>query len=99
MKRDVRLLRRAESDIVGIARYLTRDSPARAEKTIEHILDAIERLGIHPESGPMPREPRLKAAGFRCLTCSPYLIFYKILGRQIRIYRVLHGARSYKALL
>ena len=99
MKRPVRLLRSAETDIRGIARYITRDSPQSAEKTVARLLDAIDQLAVHPESGPIAREERLKSLGFRTLSCGAYLMFYKVVRTQVRIYRVLHGKRSFKSLL
>lgn len=99
MKRAVRILLSAQRDLSEIAAYLRRDAPEGAERVIEEVLRGIERLGELPESGPVPRDPRLARLGFRYLACGRYLVFYKLTRSQLRIYRVLHQRRAYERLL
>lgn len=48
----------------------------------------------------MPRDPVLRQRGYRYLVFEgEHLIFYKVLPRQIRVYRVLRGRRAYQHLL
>lgn len=96
---NVRILKRAEKDLSAIHRYVSRDSVRNATAVVDALLVAIEGLGDFPESGPVPRDERLRRLGFRFVASSSYLIFYKIVRRQIRVYRVLHGKRSYEQLL
>ena len=99
MKRAVRVLRRAETDLQQIYDLILREAPARAERFIDGVLDAIQGLDALAERGPRPRDPTLRARGFRFLVHGDYLVFYKVLPRQVRVYRVLHGRRAYRGLL
>lgn len=99
MKRDVRIIRSAQRDLVEIAAYLRCDAPDAAERVIDELLKGIDRLGAFPESGPVPRDERLARLGFRYLACGRYLVFYKLTRAQVRIYRVLHERRAYERLL
>ena len=95
----VRILRRAQTDLEEIKRYIKRDSPRRAEKFVSKLLDRIESLSTLPNAGILPRDEVLRARGFLVLIEGQYLIFYKVLSKQVRVYRVLHGRRRYQHLL
>ena len=95
----VRILRRAQTDLEEIKRYIERDSPRRAEKFVSKLLDRIESLSTLPNAGILPRDEVLRARGFWVLIEGQYLIFYKVLSKQVRVYRVLHGRRRYQHLL
>ena len=99
MKREVRIIRSAQRDLSEIAAYLRCDTPAAAERTLDELLGGIDRLGLLPESGPVPRDPRLARLGFRYLARGRYLVFYKVTSAQVRIYRVVHERRAYERLL
>jgi plasmid stabilization system protein ParE len=99
VKRTVRVLRRAAADIVEIDRYLARESPSIATRVIDDLLDAIDSLAELAERAPRPRDETLRARGYRFLSQRPYLVFFKIKGRQVRVHRVLHGRRAYARLL
>ncbi len=99
MTRTVRVLKRAYRDIEEIDRYLRRESPALAERLVGELIDAMETLADHSERTPRPQDPRLRALGFRYLVHRPYLVFFKIAAKQVRVYRVLHGRRAYARLL
>ena len=95
----VRILRRAQTDLEEIKRYIERDSPRRAEKFVSKLLDRIESLSTLPHAGILPRDQTLRARGFLVLIEGQYLIFYKVLSKQVRVYRVLQGRRRYQHLL
>jgi len=99
MRRRVRLLRRAQNDLLEIQRYVARDSPPAADRTVDRILDSIESLDESPLRGVTPRDARLQAQGFRFLVVTPCLVFYKVARREVRVYRVLHGRRAYEDIL
>ncbi len=99
MKRSVRLLRRARRDLQEVYDFLAREAPASADVVLDDLFDAIESLEPMAERGGRPRDPILRAAGYRFLVVGNHLIFYKLVGRQVRVYRVLHGRRSYRDLL
>ena len=99
MTRTVRILRRAQFDLMEILRYVERDRPDVAKRIAERLLDSIESLGEMSERGAVPRDERLAALGYRVLVQGEYLVFYKVLRTQVRVYRVLHGRRKYAQLI
>ena len=99
MRRSVRILRRAQRDLVEIQRYVKRDRPVAAVRLMDRLLDAIESLERLPDRGGVPRDERIASLGYRVLVERDYLVFYKVLPSQVRIYRVLHGRRKYGHLV
>lgn len=99
MKCSVRILRRAVRDLEEINAYLRHKAPSGAGDLLDDLLDAIESLGDFASRGATPRDDRLRGQGFRFLVQRPYLVFYKVRGRTVRVYRVLHGRRAWAALL
>ena len=99
MSRTVRVLRRAQRDLLEIREYVAWDDPAAAQRVVEGLVTAIESLADLPERGARPREARLRRMGYRFLVQGRYLVFYKVLRAQVRVYRVLHGSRAYSDLL
>ena len=98
-RRSVRILRRAQDDLVEIHRYILRDRPGAADRFVDNLLDAIESLELNPARGAVPRDQRVRGLGYRVLIHGEHLVFYKVLPRQVRVYRVLHGRRRYADLL
>jgi toxin ParE1/3/4 len=99
MKRSVRVLRRAKRDLQQIYDLIAREAPRRADPFIDELLDAIESLGTLSERGATPRDEALRQQGYRFLVHGQYLVFYKVLRQQVRVYRVLQGSRAYRSLL
>jgi toxin ParE1/3/4 len=97
--RSVRVLRRAQRDLSEIYAYVAREAPSRAGPFIGRLLDAVESLSTLADRGSIPRDPTLRASGYRFLVHGSYLIFYKVLRRHVRVYRVLRGNRAYRGLL
>lgn len=95
----VRVLRRAQRDLEEIDDYINREAPAHADALVDALYTAIESLATHPQRGARPRDAVLRAAGYRFLVHGAYLIFYKVAGRTVRVYRVLHGRRAYRGIL
>jgi toxin ParE1/3/4 len=95
----VRILRRAQADLIQIQAYIMRDRPDAAQELINRIFDRLVGLQTLPQRGAVPRDRRLRAAGYRFLLEGEYLIFYRRKGREVRIRRVLHGRRRYRHLL
>jgi plasmid stabilization system protein ParE len=92
-------MRRAERDLDEIQRYLDIDAPRASGRVIDGLLEAIESLADIPLRGAVPSDPDLERAGYRFLAQAPYLVFYKVRGRTVRIFRVLHGRRNWWRLL
>ena len=95
----VRLLKRCVADLEEIRRYIDRERPEAAHRVIERILHAAESLANNPARGAQPRDERLRRLGYRFMVVRPYLVFYKVAGRVVRVYRVLHGRQRYQRLL
>jgi toxin ParE1/3/4 len=95
----VRVLRSAQRDLQEIYDHILREAPMRAGPFIDKLIAAIESLSTMPDRGAIPRDPILRARGYRFLVQDPYLIFYKVKGRQARVHRVLRGSRAYRGLL
>lgn len=98
-RRSVRILRAAQDDLAEIHRYIRRDRPGAADRFIDELLDAIESLELNPQRGALPGDERLRELEYRVLIHGNHLVFYKVLPKQVRIYRVLHGRRSYADLI
>ena len=99
MKRPVRVLRRAQLDLLEIQAYVLRDNPRAAVRLIDDLLADLRRLGAFPSRGARPKDARLRKAEYRYLVHGEYLIFYKVFASHVRIYRVVHGRRMYTHLL
>ena len=99
MRRPVRVLRRAQDDLLEIHRYIGRDRPTAADRMLDSLIDSIGSLARFPGRGLVPRDDRLRSLKFRVLSEGDYLVFYKVLTQQVRIYRVIHGKRRCEHLL
>lgn len=95
----VRLLRRAQGDLIELQQYFSRESPAAADRIVEGLLTAIESLAAHPLKGAVPMDERLAALGFRFLVKRRYIVFYKATRTRVTVYRVLHARREYRTPL
>lgn len=93
------MLRRAQRDLQQIYDYVAREAPTRADSFIDGFLEAIASLNELSERGAAPRDLVLRQRGYRYLEHRRYLIFYKVLPRQVRVYRIVHAKRAYRHLL
>jgi plasmid stabilization system protein ParE len=98
-KRSVRVLRRAQRDLQEIHDFIVREAPGSADPFIDGLLDALGSLSTMSGRGTMPRDETLRRQGYRFLVHGKYLVFYKVVRRQVRVYRVLRGSRAYRGLL
>jgi toxin ParE1/3/4 len=99
VKRAVRLLRRAQADLQRLHDHLAEMAPLRADTFIDRLISAIEALESFPERGSVPRDDALRQRGYRFIVYADYLVFHKVLPRQVRVYRILYGGRAYRSLL
>ena len=95
----VRLLTVAEQDFKEIIDYILADNVTAALSIAEKIEANLNLLETNPQLGRIPNDDELLRLGYRYLIVLDYLIFYKIEGSTIFVYRILHGARNYKSLL
>jgi toxin ParE1/3/4 len=87
----VYLTRAATRQVDAILRYLAAENPPAAQKFVERIEEMRKLLREHPGIG--RRIPRRRLRRFP-LHPFPYLIYYEISGRTVRIVRVWHSARK-----
>ncbi len=78
---------------------MQRDRPGAADRFTDKLLDSIEAFKANPQRGARPRDERLRQLGHRVLVHGEYVVFYKVLPKQVRVYRVLHGRRRYSDLV
>jgi toxin ParE1/3/4 len=99
MTTKVRILRKAQADLLEIQSYIGRERPLAARRIVEALLHAIGRLGENPREGPPARDEGLRRRRFRFLPSGKYVIFYKTGRAGVRVYRVLDGKRDYRRML
>src|SRR5512136_2749544 len=95
----LRYLPVAVDDLISIFDWIAGDSPANAEAFIEKLDQRIGSLKIHPFLGRLPRDDKLKNAGYRVLVVGSYLVFYIVRGKTVEIHRVVHGSRNLDDML
>ncbi|HVC80627.1 MAG TPA: type II toxin-antitoxin system RelE/ParE family toxin [Chloroflexota bacterium] len=87
----------ARSDVIDIAYYIAEDSLTAADRFVEAVDAAYSRLADMPEIGAAREygDPALKGMRMWPVPGSPkHLIFYRATATEVRIVRVLHGARD-----
>lgn len=87
---------KAENDLENIGDAIAFDNPHRAVTFIREIHDHCQVLSTTPEVA-SKRDDLIE--GIRMLVHGNYVMFYTILETEIRIERVLHGARDLSALI
>lgn len=99
MKHEIRITELAIADVVEIVEHIAEDSPVSAAEVGRAIYSKIESLADFPKMGPSLSSKIGIMTDYRFLTSGAYLIFYKIEGNYVSIYRVLNGARDYLTVL
>jgi len=95
---DVRFLQEALDDLEEIVLYIAQDSRTAALRMHDKIIEKANGLTIFPKRGRLVPDKKMAAAGYRMLGIKPYIVFYRIVDRNVLIYRVLHGATNYPLL-
>ena len=95
---DVRFLQEALEDLEEIVLYIAQDSRQAALRMHDEIVEKANDLTIFPKRGRLVPDKKMAAAGYRMLGIKPYIAFYRIIERDVFIYRVLHGATNYPIL-
>ena len=95
---EVRFLQEALDDLEEIVLYIARDNSAAALRMHDEIIGIAEDLSVFPKRGRLVTDTRMRKSGYRTLLVKPYIAFYRIIGRNVFIYRVIHGATNYPAL-
>ncbi|MBI6138027.1 type II toxin-antitoxin system RelE/ParE family toxin [Serratia plymuthica] len=83
-------------DIENIGDYIAQDNPACALSFISELYNQCQRIGESPEV--YQKRPEL-GRDVRISTYGKYLIVFTAIQRNVRIERILHGARNILRLL
>jgi toxin ParE1/3/4 len=92
----VRYSAAALKDLRDIARFIAADSPEHARKFVARLERECAALGSAPLI--FPRISRFADLGLRRKVYRDHLIFYQVTD-VVMIFRIIHGARDYDALL
>lgn len=84
----------AEKDIEAIGDYIALDNPARAVTFMAALYQQCCSISAAPQAWRL--RPEL-GKGIRCCVYQRYLICYSAINDEVRIERVLHGARNVAA--
>lgn len=87
----LRITPRANSDLLEIWAYISDDSERTADKFIDQMHEAIQKLAKHPELG---RRRDELSQGIRSFPFRRYVVFYRRTSAFLLIVRILHGARD-----
>lgn len=90
------ILPAARADLVEIGDFIALDNPERAASFLDEIEAKLIQVAARPGSFPARDELH---AGLRSARHGRYLIFFMECGNEVRIVRVLHGARDLPRLL
>jgi len=82
----------AVEDVTSIFDWIANNSPSDAEAFIDKIDQRISSLQTHPFLGRIPRDDKLKSAGYRILVIESCRAFYVIRGKTIEIHRLIYGS-------
>ncbi|WP_420022119.1 type II toxin-antitoxin system RelE/ParE family toxin [Candidatus Enterococcus huntleyi] len=91
------LSRKIAYDIAEIGRYMTKIGvyEINITHTINKIYKRIEQLQFLPHTG-APLDLKIGGkTGYRCAIVNNYVIFYKIIGNNIRVTRILSERQDY----
>lgn len=81
----------ASADLMDVAVYIAQDNPIAALEFVDKLEASCHRLGVSPGIG--TARPEL-GHGICMWPHGSYLIFYRVDKNDIRIERVMHGARD-----
>lgn len=93
--RPVVLSRRAIEDLVETRDYLEAARPGAGAAMVSAIARRLWLLEDNPHLGPVYQEWPI----YRRLVHRNYLLFYSVTADQVRVERVIHGARDVLAVL
>ena len=82
----------ALADIEAIAEYIALENPDAARALVRRILEHVDQLRTHPQSGSRPRElgPRTR---YRQIVEPPCRVFYRFDGKCVFVIHVMRTER------
>ncbi len=82
----------AVDDLSDIAEYISQDNPETAQNIVSRLWTAVKSLAEQPEMG---RPGRVYGTRELVVSNTPFVVPYRVVGSDIEILRVLHGARDW----
>jgi toxin ParE1/3/4 len=82
----------ALSDLEAAYGYIFDDNPTAAESVIGKVEKILESLKLHPEMG---RSGRMAGTRELMVPSSPFIIPYRIKGKEIQILAFMHSSRRW----
>lgn len=82
----------AVDDLAEIAGYISQDNPDAARRIVKRLWTAVKALTDQPEMG---RPGRISGTRELVVSNTPFIVPYRVVGSQIEILRVFHGARDW----
>lgn len=94
---NLRLSTEAQNDLADIKEYIAKDleNPQAALSTVAKITKTIRLLREHAFIGSPLSSIADTDRDYRYLTSGNYMIFYRAIGKEVFIDRVLYGRRDY----
>lgn len=81
----------ALADLDAIADYIALENPSAASELVRRVVDHVEQLAAHPDSGSRPQE--LKRSRYRQIVEPPCRVFYRHDGGKVFILYVMRSER------
>lgn len=91
-----------EHDIMSIAGWIARNSPAAAWRFLEEVENTVSALAHMPAKGSLKRFRDRRLAGVRTWSVNKFpkhLILYEVRPTHVYVFAVVHGARRLQRLL
>ena len=79
-------------ELEAIGDYIAQANPAAAARTVTRILERVDDLVEHPESG---RAGRVAETRELVVTGTPFIVPYRVRDQRIEVLSVFHGARKW----
>jgi len=95
---DVQFLEEALDDLEEIVLFIAQDNRAAALRMHDEIIEKANNLRTFPKLGRPVPDVKMRKAGYRMFLVKSYIMFYRIVGQIVFIYRVIHGATNYPVL-
>jgi len=91
----------AREDLRDIMEYISAElaNPSAAQGVVAKIIKAMRGLGQFPDSGTQLSSVLELHTDYRFVPSGNYLVFYRHLGEEVYIVRVLYGRRDYMRIL
>lgn len=101
MKNNIHYSAESRRDLDDIWDYIVSELQNRvaAERVVNRILDAVERLKDFAEMDALLSSVADVGGDYRFLVSGNYMVFYRVNGRDVFIDRVLYGRRDYLRVL